>query len=187
MSKENALNKETFDSLLRWFDRDREIAGQKYEKIRLRLIQIFIHRGCFEAEELADETINRVLFKLPDVVVEYSGDPALYFQGVANFVHLEWLRKQRKIEHIEMEKAKDDSFRENKEKSFSCLEKCLSEISAEQRKLIVDYYQKEKGEKIEHRKNLARALGININVLQVRAHRIRQILHDCVEECAAEK
>jgi DNA-directed RNA polymerase specialized sigma24 family protein len=187
MSKENALNKEAFDSLLHWLDRDREIAGQKYEKIRLRLIQIFTHRGCFQAEDLADETINRVVFKLPEIVGEYSGEPAHYFHGVANFVHLEWLRKQKIIEHVEIEKVRDDSFREKKEKSFSCLEKCLGELSAAQRGLIVDYYQKEKGEKIEHRKNLARALGVNLNVLQVRAHRIRQTLYDCIKKCAAEK
>jgi RNA polymerase sigma factor (sigma-70 family) len=187
MSRENALNKEAFDSLLHWLDRDREIAGQKYEKIRRRLIQIFNHRGCFQAEELADETINRVVFKLPEIVAEYSGDPAHYFHGVANFVHLEWLRKQKNIEYVEIEKVGDDSFREKKEKSFSCLKKCLGELSVEQRELIVDYYQKEKVEKIEHRKNLAQMLGISVNVLQVRAHRIRQSLYDCIKKCPEEK
>ncbi|HEY0047746.1 MAG TPA: hypothetical protein VGB68_00565, partial [Pyrinomonadaceae bacterium] len=63
MDKENVINQENFDVLLNWLDRNREIAGQKYEKIRRRLIRIFLGRGCFEAEELADETINRVTRK----------------------------------------------------------------------------------------------------------------------------
>jgi hypothetical protein len=45
------------------------------------------------AEELADEVINRVSKKLPQIVDIYVGDPALYFYGVARKVHREYLRK----------------------------------------------------------------------------------------------
>lgn len=92
--KENTITQESFDTLLGWLDHNREIAGQKYEKIRQRLIRIFAGRGCFEAEELADETINRVTLKLPQFVETYIGEPALYFYGVADKIHHEWLGKQ---------------------------------------------------------------------------------------------
>ena len=64
MNKNWLLTKEAFDALLGWLDPNREVAGQKYEVIRRRLITIFSCRGCAEAEDLADETINRVASKL---------------------------------------------------------------------------------------------------------------------------
>ena len=54
------LTQEDFDRLLRWLDANLEAAGKEYEAIRQRLIKIFARRGCSEAEDLADETINRV-------------------------------------------------------------------------------------------------------------------------------
>ncbi len=96
MVKKNGVTQEDFDALLSWFDLNREVAAQKYERIRQRLIHIFTGRGCFEAEELTDETINRVTLKLPQVIENYVGEPALYFYGVANHIFQEWLRKQKK-------------------------------------------------------------------------------------------
>ena len=61
MKKEWVINQDAFDTMLDWLDADRERAGCKYEAIRLRLIKIFTCRGCQDAEELADEAINRVI------------------------------------------------------------------------------------------------------------------------------
>jgi len=93
MNRENAATQVAFDCLLAWLDADREQAGRKYENIRLRLIRIFTCRGRHDAEELADETINRVTLKAPVVSKDYVGDPALYFYAVAQKVFLESLRK----------------------------------------------------------------------------------------------
>ena len=60
MRKDWFLSQEAFDALLKWLDSDREQAAMKYEEIRKRLIKIFTGRDCVEAEDLADETINRV-------------------------------------------------------------------------------------------------------------------------------
>ncbi len=64
MHKEWTLTQAALDSLLAWLDPDRDRAGAKYEAIRTRLIKVFVCRGCPEAEDLADETINRVASKL---------------------------------------------------------------------------------------------------------------------------
>ena len=58
MKKEWDLNQNAFDNLLEWLDADRDRAAEKYEAIRLRLIKIFLCRGCSEAEELSDETVE---------------------------------------------------------------------------------------------------------------------------------
>src|SRR5687767_5895715 len=98
MKNQWVVTQQAFDRLLDWLDADRDSAGSKYERIRVRLIKIFTCRGCGEADDLADETINRVTAKLGDIVESYSGDPALYFYGVAQKVHLEYLRKKPPIQ-----------------------------------------------------------------------------------------
>ena len=60
MKKNWVLSQKAFDDLLDWLASNREQAGHKYEAIRRRLITIFTGRGCCDAEDLADETMNRV-------------------------------------------------------------------------------------------------------------------------------
>src|SRR5260370_17001420 len=94
MNKEWALTQDAFDRLLDWLDADRNRAGTRYEEIRCRLIKVFTGRGCMAAEELADETINRVAAKVGEVALDYAGDPASYFYGVCQNVHFEYVRKK---------------------------------------------------------------------------------------------
>lgn len=187
MDKENVINQENFDVLLSWLDRNREIAGQKYEKIRRRLIRIFLGRGCFEAEELADETFNRVTRKLPQVAAEYVGEPTYYFYAVANKIHLEWLRKQKKINHLPLTETDNYPAETESEAEYECLETCLETLPDSERRLIVEYYRNEKSAKIENRRQIAEKLGINVNALQVKAFRIRSRLKECLQKCIAEK
>ena len=90
MNKNWLLTKEAFDALLGWLDPNREVAGQKYEDIRRRLITIFSCRGCAEPEDLADETINRVIRRAQQMVDTYHGEPLPYFITVAHNLYLEY-------------------------------------------------------------------------------------------------
>ena len=51
-------DQEMFDRFLFWLDPNREEAAIKYEAIRRKLIKIFTCRGCIDAEDLADVTID---------------------------------------------------------------------------------------------------------------------------------
>lgn len=186
MIKENAITQEKFDVLLAWLDQNREIAAEKYEKIRCRLIRIFAGRGCFEAEELADETFDRVTGKLPELSESYTGEPTYYFYGVANKVHLEWLRKQKKIKQLEMP-PNDENDQADDQIEYDCLENCLGKLPVDQHQLIVEYYREERSAKIENRRALAKNLGISKNALQVKTMRIRAQLKECVRNCVAGK
>ena len=178
MKKHAILTKESFDQMLRWLDADRERAGFKYEEIRLRLIRIFAWRGVNYAEELADETINRVLSKVHDLAPSYSGDPALYFYGVAQNVFLEYSkRKTDPPPAAVIELAEED------DTDFDCLDKCLEQLDPETRWLIIEYYQKERLAKIDHRKVLAEHFGISSHTLRMRAHRIKATLKKCIIKC----
>jgi DNA-directed RNA polymerase specialized sigma24 family protein len=178
MKKEWVLTQEAFDSLLDWLDPNRDMAGQKYEDIRRRLVKIFGCRGCAEPEDLADETINRVTTKLATIESGFVGDPGRYFYGVANKVHLEYRRRKPAPET-----PPPTSYDENIEREFECLERCMQKLTVENRKLVIEYYQDERQAKIDHRKGLAEHLGIAINALRIRAFRIRAALQECVTNC----
>jgi len=180
MKKEWVPSQEAFDTLLNWLDPDRDLAGQKYETIRLRLIKIFACRGCREAEELADESINRVTSKVEELAKTYEGDPSLYFYGVANKLLLEYSRQSRLTPQ---QPPAPEPTEEDDTKAYDCLDACMSQLPAKNRDLVLRYYQEEKRAKIDCRKQLARELGIGITALRIRAHRIRIQLQKCVEAC----
>jgi hypothetical protein len=69
------LNQENFDRLLEWLHPDREEAGRKYKIIHTRLIKFFMCRGCAQAEEMADDTINRVCRKAKEIVPAMRATP----------------------------------------------------------------------------------------------------------------
>ncbi|HKP69461.1 MAG TPA: hypothetical protein VJV05_09265 [Pyrinomonadaceae bacterium] len=184
MPENLSITQEAFKLLLGWLDTNEVSAAEKYEKIRARLIRIFVGRGCHEAELLADRTIDRVIAKVPQISSSYVGDPAAYFYGVANKIHLEWLRtqkRQREATFVEItaEPEKEEGC------EYSCLEDCLNALPTNLRELILEYYRDEKRAKIERRKSLAEKLGISIGALQIKASRIRSRLSSCVTECVA--
>ena len=193
MTKDWELTKEQFDRLLNWLDPDRDLAGKRYEAIRLRLLKIFTCRGCSEADDLADETINRVTAKLAEIEGSYTGDQALYFYGVAQKVHMEYIRRRPPVQEslrpgheFGGKTAWPSELADDLEQDYVCLERCMDRLPVENRQLVLEYYQQERRAKIDHRKRMADQLGIAVNALRIRAHRIRLHLQQCVQSCLAE-
>jgi DNA-directed RNA polymerase specialized sigma24 family protein len=175
------LTQEQFDSLLRWLDADRDAAALKYAKIQLRMTRIFVCRGCCEAETLADDTIDRVASKIEWLIANYVGDPILYFYGVAQNVHKEYLRRKPPADLPAQVIAPPNP--EEDDQVYDCLTDCMEELPAENSNLVLKYYEGEKQAKITNRKRLAEELGITLDALRIRAHRIRRELRKCVLKC----
>jgi RNA polymerase sigma factor (sigma-70 family) len=181
MIEEKNITQENFEMLLFWLDSHRETAAHKFEKIRSRLIRVFGGRGCYEAEDLADETIDRVTRKLPQIKDKYVGDAALYFYGVANKIHLEWLRKQKRMGFVEFKDAGVFDREMEYAEEYERLETCLKQLPDDLRQVILEYYQHEKGAKVEHHKQLAAKCGLTVNALQTKTCRIRAKLRKSME------
>lgn len=179
------LTQDDFDKLLAWLDSDRERAGKKYEDIRYKLIKIFACRGCHVPEDLADETINRVTKRMNDIAEIYVGDPARYFCGVAQKVHLEFLRKSFTPPPPLLPTPEIETSESQQE--YECLEECMLQLTKSNRELVLEYYREEKRAKIDCRKQLAQRLGIPLNALRIRAYRIRATLQECVQTCLAQQ
>jgi DNA-directed RNA polymerase specialized sigma24 family protein len=172
------LRQEDFDRLLDWLDQDRDRAGATYESIRWRLVTVLASRGCTHADELADETIDRVARRVPDIQESYVGDKAIYFLGVMNNVHHEYLRRRPALPVFSRERHPDA-----KEQTYSCLDECLRRLAPYSRQLIEKYYAENKQARINLRKRIARELGIKTSTLRLRALRIREKLQTCIESC----
>ena len=165
-------------------DADRERAGNQYEIIRRKLLKFFEWRGAASPEELTDETINRVARKIE--AGEVIRNLPAYVGGVARLVWLESL-KERERERVALEQLPQVSVAEADvdlaNRRLECFEFCLAGLPEKSRELIVDYHREEKAAKIKLRKQLSEKLGIPLNALRIRAHRIRAELEQCVADC----
>ena len=171
-----------FEKLLNWLDADPEAAGREYERIRKRLIRVFNARGCLIADELADETMDRVTRKIEGLAETYKGDPAPYFLAVARNIFLEYSRKP-KFEELPLELAKIEPEPDETESHYHCLNECLAKLSAGHRQLVLGYYEGVKQAKIDKRKQLVDLLGTTSQALRVRVLRLRLVLQKCVLAC----
>ena len=173
------LEQAELDRLLVWLDSDRERAGERYEQIRWRLITIFAARNCAVPEELADETIDRVARRVADIETNYTGDKALYFFGVANNVHHEYLKRPAPPESaVAIDEGDDD-----REQRHRCLEQCLGKLPADTREMLMRYYSQEKQAKIDLHKAMAGQMGVTINTLRLRVLRLKEKLQPCIKRC----
>ena len=179
MTMKSDPTQQEFDALLRWLGGTAEEAGRAYEIIRRRLIALFVCRGCLGAEDLADETINRVMRATQKEGFIYEGAPIRYFYGVAKLVHLESLRR-RPVPETPVHNT------EEVEAEHHCLEGCVGQLPSRSRELVVEYYQEQGRARFMYRAKLAQRLDIPLSTLRVQAHRIRGLLRECMTQCLEE-
>jgi len=180
------LTQESFDKLLLALGDDRDSGGEKYLEIRANLIRFFEWRGCPFPEDHADETFNRIAKRVAEG--EQLVNPAGYAMGVARLLILEILKgRQREQVALNEMTINAEAYAENNddEDRIDCLRECLQGLPEDNRQLILDYYQGEKGDKIQNRKKLMEKLGIPVNTLRMRALRLRERLQICVEQCVS--
>ena len=170
-----------FHALLNALDaRDPDRAAELYEALRRKLIRFFEWRGCEFPEDLVDETFDRVGRRLHEGID--AKDPAKYVYGVARLVYQEvWresLRKERALKSGEWPPAPPPDDPEDNP-LLEALRRCLAKMEDEQRRLVLKYYQSDRH--IQDRKQLSDDLGIPINALRIRVHRLRRRLEECLE------
>ena len=178
------LTQAAFDKLLALLDEDRNRAGDKYEELRLKLVKFFDYRGSLAPDEHADETLNRVTRKIDEG--ELIENLQAYCYGTARLYFLD-VQKERKKVPLEdaPELVQEAGFDQEDEADlqYKCFDGCLQKLPAENRELILGYYEDEKRGKIDKRKNLAERFGVELNALRIRTCRIRTKLETCVADC----
>src|SRR5581483_5626384 len=139
--EERTLTQVAFARLLEWLDDGVDTQGERYLEMRRRLVSYFDRRNRPFADDLADETLNRI-----GRTLEKSGSiavtpPARYCYVVARFVLLEDIRRGRK--YVQVDEARPlpsrgrvpapDSEEPAREQGrrLDCLDRCLATLKPE--------------------------------------------------------
>jgi DNA-directed RNA polymerase specialized sigma24 family protein len=199
LREERGLTQVAFNRLLEWLDDGVGSHGEAYLEMRQRLVSYFDRRDRLSADELADETLNRIGRTLEKDGAIATRPPARYCYVVAKFVLLEDVRREHT--HVRLDEARSagaparrgvavsalDEDAAIRERRLECLDRCLGQLKPEQRELVVEYYRDTGRQKIERRRELAARLGISMNALGIRACRIRTTLEACVGSCCGQQ
>ena len=181
-----------FEALLARLHPDRSRAAQEYELLRRKLAKFFERNHFLQAEELADETIDRVAGKL---ATDEIRDVGLFAYGVARLVCLEAGRRQGKVVPLQGDDPSGNPLAAGpdpeakivegltNEKHLRCLRLCLQRLSDKHQRLIMEYYNGDKEARIRQRKDLAARLGIRMGALRSEANAVRDKLRRCVAGC----
>ncbi len=147
--------------------------------MRFRLCTFFAHRHCSFADELADETINRLILKVSEEEIE---NKIASCYGVARNVYRESLRKERT--HLDIDEL-SIAAKAPEEPSFSseCLDQCLDKLAPDTRTLLLDYFSEARSAKIELHRRISESLATSQTALRMRVMRTKQKLKVCVQEC----
>ena len=191
MSKDRNLTDEQFNKLLNRLDPIREQAEARYLRLHRYLVGMFIKRHFVDAEDMADEVMNRVAANPNiDKAVELKDQ---YFFTVAKNLMLEQDRQKRRNVEIDEDDSsisytptllgEDDVEGSAK---FECLSGCLQQLNDHERGLVLSYYQHDGRDKINHRQKIAADLKLSEKALRVRVYRIRRHLDKCIQECLEE-
>jgi RNA polymerase sigma factor (sigma-70 family) len=177
-----SLTQTAFDSLLARLDSDRDIAAERYLRMRRDLVRLFEWRGCSTPDDYADETINRCARKIEQG--EEIRDVATYSIGVARMLLREMCRDRSRQARSLDETPEPRAWPEihsDLEHRVEALRLSLEELSHSDRLLILNYYKGDKSDKIKTRKMLSELLGIGASTLRMRAMRIREKLQLCTQ------
>jgi DNA-directed RNA polymerase specialized sigma24 family protein len=189
----NDLTAAKFEGLLLRLNEERNRAGEKYEEIRWKLVRFFQWGSCLDAEDLADETFNRVAEKLASNE-ERIQDVVAFTWGIAKRIRQEAARKDAKTvglldlpspdEVLADKRAAADAPYEppGNQNHLKCLRRCIQRLPAEDGRLLLAYHSP-RGRRSEGRRRLAQENGITMLALRVRANRLRFKLEECITKC----
>lgn len=184
VSRQNTkeLTEEALNKLLDQLHLERSQAGERYEKIRRKLVQFFRWERAAFPEEHADDALNRVARKLAD------GEPIVdverYIFGVARMISHEVAqqRLRHKAAVEEMKHAPAAQVDAEEVALAAILWDCLLSLPPDTRTFILRYYDGDKQARIRNRRAMSEELAIPLNALRNRALRLRERLEDCVEK-----
>ena len=177
-----SLTQTAFDRLLGCLDSNRDIAADRYLRIRRNLVRLFECRGCYTPDDYADEAINRCARKIEQG--EEIRDLATYSIGVARMLLREMGRDRCRQARSLDETPEPCAWPEigcDLEDRVEALRVGLEALSQDDRFLILNYYEGDKSDKIKSRKMLSGLSGIGASTLRMRAMRIRERLQVCTE------
>ncbi|HET8550759.1 MAG TPA: hypothetical protein VFL57_22280 [Bryobacteraceae bacterium] len=171
------LTREEFDLFLARLDSDRSKAGAQYENMRAALVRYFARSGHFDAQDWADQTMDRLVRKNFEQQIE---NLTAYMYAVARWVRVENRRKtRREVALSETSKLLttigDPHERIEQQERRAILLRSAGQLAASDAALLAAYFPS--GDDARgSRRALALALGISATALRLRLCRARRRL-----------
>lgn len=156
------------------FGEDEDAAVESYLELRQTLASVFRRRGRPDPDLLVDEVMDRLFRRVVDGLEVQSA--YLYARRIAQLVLMESLRPTdplTSIDDVVISESPDQVEEQERRKQIdNLLSKSLAQLSEIDRSLVLDYFTGERAAKIKNRRELATNLGIPMEVLRVRVHRL---------------
>jgi len=180
-----SLNEEGLNKLLHCFSPDPDEAAKRFLLARQRVLRVFEWNGIKSADDYVDETIDRTIRKIDEGHI--IDNLLAYLIGVARVIvkelHKNINRVPVSLDDIPVEPRFEEQEVIEPEHREVCFDQCLKELTKDNHSLILEYYEGTGNEKIRRRQRLADKLGIPLNALRIRAHRVRKSLENCIAKC----
>lgn len=184
-----------FDKFLQYLNPDRELAAQRYEKLRRSLITFFCSNRSFDPEGCADEALDTLQKQVAEG--ETFEEVERYGIGVARNVLLRDRSRRARFaettdgsditERLSIQSEVQTAERQADEDARDeCMKTCLRALPDQDLRLLEQYYQGEKHDK-GRREELAGQIKISAINLRVKVHRIREKLKEHLEDCLKKK
>jgi hypothetical protein len=113
---------DALEIFLRYLDADRDRAGARYEEIRRRLLTFFRYNGCRHEEDLADDTLDRVMRRIGEVEVRHLMS---FIRGVARHVVSEKQKRAKELSLHDVPEPVHRAANEEREQEMDRRARCL--------------------------------------------------------------
>lgn len=179
------LTGEIFEALLLQLDTDRVGAGERYEVLRHKLIRFFEWNHHLSAPDLADETITRLATKCRQHPI---ANVETYALGIARNVGREAAKVESRTKLLADNAAPDAMVGPDQEDGLRAAEtrrleerakRCVDALDMVDQEIFVGFFLVGDNH-AEHRRELAKSLGISYGALRTRVCRLRARVHECM-------
>jgi RNA polymerase sigma factor (sigma-70 family) len=180
VSRNRHVTSEAFTSLLKALG-DAPLGGIHYEQLRSKLIFFFSRRLLQFPEDLADEVLDRLAYRLSQGVEIVSVEA--FALGIARHVAQEQARSKDQTLRVRpgfLDNIPAPSPTQSNEEEIVRMERCLKKLPAPEARLLRAYYLSSANDFIQARKSLAEKLGVSPVALRQRVFLARQRLRDCM-------
>lgn len=168
----DGLTRDAWERFLCALGPEASLAASRYEQLRHRLIALYRWRGVPCPEDLADEAFDRVARRLArGSIAEAEVGACLY--AAARRIAGQASRRRRREEPVDPTAVPEVPAMSDADDPLARLCECLDELPRTERQTLLDYEAGPRTERVRRRKALAAQLGIPINALRVRVHRLR--------------
>jgi DNA-directed RNA polymerase specialized sigma24 family protein len=165
-------DKTVFDQLFLLLEPEAQFVDVGFRRCRHKLVKFFAWKHCADPDDLADETISRLLKNIGAGLQISSQNPYSYVYAIAGNVFKEHARSRGKVvSMVTLEEVPEPTVPDAIDESYVY---CLGQLEPAQRELLREYYLEN-----NRPEDVAEKHELSLNALRLQIHRIKLSLRRC--------